>query len=330
GDEFSYALTIANLGTDPALNITLTDTLPEFITPLNWPGTQSGNTLVLNIAMLAPTQDTTITFTVNVAAPLTNTILKLINTSQVMAACDEDTTNNSATATVIMKPPILECDLKLAKTASVDTVRANTEFTYHLNVDNIGIHTAFHITLVDTIPEFITPSNFNRQPDSKINNILFWQFDSLAPGHNTIVTFTAKVNTSLPDNVTEIVNKSGVIADCDVDNISNNFESFSVIVTEFMENCSLFNLDVNVYEPEKGDRLGINFELNSSRTVRLDVLDISGYRIKTLTEATFNAGLNRIEWDGLTENGQKVGSGVYIITLRSGNLKCWKKVIVAR
>jgi hypothetical protein len=102
--------------------------------------------------------------------------------------------------------------------------------------------------------------------------------------------------------------------------------------TLFSESCEAFTLDVNVFEPERGLPLGINFELESGKQVRFDLLDISGYRVTRLYEGNFNAGPNRREWNGFTETGQQVGSGVYVVTLRSDDreLVCWKKVIIRR
>ncbi|MDZ7369017.1 MAG: hypothetical protein ONB43_24650, partial [candidate division KSB1 bacterium] len=89
-------------------------------------------------------------------------------------------------------------------------------------------------------------------------------------------------------------------------------------------------LDRNVFEAETQSPLGINFKLSSNRVARLDVYDLNGVCITKLAEGPFNAGWNTYHWNGLTEDGRKVGSGVYIIALRSGEFTAWKKCIIVR
>ncbi|HEX9971008.1 MAG TPA: FlgD immunoglobulin-like domain containing protein, partial [bacterium] len=76
--------------------------------------------------------------------------------------------------------------------------------------------------------------------------------------------------------------------------------------------------------------LPIKFKISSDRLVRLEIYDITGTRISRLTESQFNAGWNTYRWDGLTENGQKIGSGFYILTIHSGEYSAWKKLIIVR
>jgi hypothetical protein len=89
-------------------------------------------------------------------------------------------------------------------------------------------------------------------------------------------------------------------------------------------------LDRNVFEPDSQPPLGINFKLSSNRLARLDVYDLNGVCITKLVEAPFNAGWNTYNWNGLTEDGRKAGSGVYIIALRSEGFNAWKKCIIVR
>jgi flagellar hook assembly protein FlgD len=74
----------------------------------------------------------------------------------------------------------------------------------------------------------------------------------------------------------------------------------------------------------------LSFELEASKEVQIDVYDISGYHIHTISGGFFNTGLNDITWDAVTESGMKVGSGVYLITMRADGISCWKKVIITR
>lgn len=89
-------------------------------------------------------------------------------------------------------------------------------------------------------------------------------------------------------------------------------------------------LERNIFAASREDLLGINFKLSSNRSVRLDLYDVAGSLITTIADAPFSAGWNTYNWDGTTRSGQKIGSGLYIITLRSGGYSAMKKVMVVR
>ncbi|OPZ67145.1 MAG: hypothetical protein BWY83_02690 [bacterium ADurb.Bin478] len=89
-------------------------------------------------------------------------------------------------------------------------------------------------------------------------------------------------------------------------------------------------LDRNVYEPDRQEPLAIQFKLSSNRVARLDVYDIAGTHISKLSEADYLAGWNTYYWDGRTSGGMLAGSGVYIITIHSGDFKDWKKCMIVR
>ena len=89
-------------------------------------------------------------------------------------------------------------------------------------------------------------------------------------------------------------------------------------------------LDRNVFKPGIEDALGIKFKLSYRRTAQLDVYDLNGRHITKITEDIYEGGWNTYYWNGLTENGQQVGSGVYLVTLRAGEFNSWKKFIIIR
>ncbi len=90
------------------------------------------------------------------------------------------------------------------------------------------------------------------------------------------------------------------------------------------------SLDRNTYEPDIQEPLQIKFRLSSSRSARLDLYDIAGRHISMLTEEVFPSGWTTYYWNGLTNEGVKVGSGVYIVTLLSDDYKDWKKFMIVR
>lgn len=339
GGHFRYALTIANQGIDTARNITLVDTIPDFVSithfsqppDSSFPGNKS---FFWTLAALAPRQDTTITFDVEVDAGLSDTML--VNTSRVAAECDQDVTNNFASATVLVTPELTDITVfKTARTAAFtvpesDTlwfVKAGETYSYRIKVSNLENVAAKNVIVKDIIPPSVQIENFAAGDTMQLS------LGNLPPNTDATLAFQATVLINAPPDTIEITNTVTVQADNeDPDKLLDNISTSSVFLVgkPVTEGCDLFYLDFNVFEPDKGEPLGISFDLTSSRTVRLDVYDISGYHVQKLVEDTFDFGTNRYEWDGMTSNNQKIGSGVYVITLRSAGLVCWKKVIIAR
>jgi len=91
-----------------------------------------------------------------------------------------------------------------------------------------------------------------------------------------------------------------------------------------------FHLDRNVFEAHRLETLGIHFKLSSNRVACLDLFDVSGKKITNLNEQPYQAGWNTFHWNGTLENGLKIGSGLYLITLKSGNYNEIKKVMIVQ
>lgn len=65
-------------------------------------------------------------------------------------------------------------------------------------------------------------------------------------------------------------------------------------------------------------RQRIRFALSDPERVRLDVIDITGRRVRTLTNQTLETGVHQATWDGRDEGGRSVASGVYFYRLSLG------------
>ncbi len=72
----------------------------------------------------------------------------------------------------------------------------------------------------------------------------------------------------------------------------------------------------------------INFTIPKNNTVSLDIIDINGHKIKRLMKGTLSAGTYTYIWDGNTESGKTVSSGVYFARLLTENNASAKVKIV--
>ncbi len=71
----------------------------------------------------------------------------------------------------------------------------------------------------------------------------------------------------------------------------------------------------------------IEFNLPTAADVRIDVYNITGQKIKTLSDEFLNAGNYNINWNGLDDNNLETASGLYFIKMRSQNYAKSIKII---
>jgi flagellar hook assembly protein FlgD len=74
----------------------------------------------------------------------------------------------------------------------------------------------------------------------------------------------------------------------------------------------------------------MRFGLPNSGYVRLEIFDVLGRRIKTLTDGCFEPGYHAVTWDGKTDKGDDVGSGVYYSRLSVDGNRATRKILLVR
>jgi uncharacterized repeat protein (TIGR01451 family) len=139
GEKLNYAVGIQNIGTGPATEVTVVDTLPN--------GTPETRTL----SNLGPGGSTTPLFEFQV--PCTTTDLTVLTNSATVSAKnvlgqpEVDTSNNTATASTIVHAPVLT----LAKTATA-SVNAGEAINYTITYANTGSGAAANVVISDVLP----------------------------------------------------------------------------------------------------------------------------------------------------------------------------------
>ncbi len=91
------------------------------------------------------------------------------------------------------------------------------------------------------------------------------------------------------------------------------------------------NLNLNIYPNPTNNSCTITYELQSSADVAIEVYDIRGSLISTVTNERQSPGSQSVKWDGNSNTGQDVGAGIYIVKVSLNNMPIEReKVLVIK
>ncbi len=71
----------------------------------------------------------------------------------------------------------------------------------------------------------------------------------------------------------------------------------------------------------------ISFDLPEEVSVRIDIFDVSGRRIRTLLNEPKSAGTHQVVWNGQDDHGNSVASGLYVYRIQAGDFVQSKKML---
>lgn len=74
----------------------------------------------------------------------------------------------------------------------------------------------------------------------------------------------------------------------------------------------------------------IEFSLKEQDIVTIEMFNISGQKVKTIADDSFDKGINRIVWDGTNEQGRQMASGIYLYRMTTSDYEKTRKVILLR
>jgi hypothetical protein len=72
----------------------------------------------------------------------------------------------------------------------------------------------------------------------------------------------------------------------------------------------------------------IRFDLPVATIVKIEIFDLFGRRVKTLTDARWPAGYQHVEWDRRTDSGAMLRSGVYMYRITAGSFRDRRKLVI--
>lgn len=97
-----------------------------------------------------------------------------------------------------------------------------------------------------------------------------------------------------------------------------------------LSSANKFYLESNTFRTSEFSIINMHFKLSSNRHAELIIYDVSGDHIKKIYDGPGIAGWNSAVWDGTNEQGESVGSGIYLAVLLSGEYKKYLKFILIR
>jgi hypothetical protein len=97
--------------------------------------------------------------------------------------------------------------------------------------------------------------------------------------------------------------------------------------TEELASSGVLRLDPPLPNPASAGAL-LTIGLPQTGSIRLEVLDVTGRRIRTLIGGPMTAGIHTIPWDGRDREGRVVPGGIYWIKLEESRGSLTQKVAI--
>jgi flagellar hook assembly protein FlgD len=77
-------------------------------------------------------------------------------------------------------------------------------------------------------------------------------------------------------------------------------------------------------------RTEIAFELAEAAHTTLTVYDVMGRKVATLVDRPMPSGPHAVAWNGHSDQGSKLASGVYFYRLSAGDVSQTKRLVIVR
>jgi uncharacterized repeat protein (TIGR01451 family)/fimbrial isopeptide formation D2 family protein len=210
GQEYTYAITVANTGNQDATGVVVTDDLPTATTFVSCTGpvdcAVAGQTVTWTLGDVPVGTTVELGLTVTVDDPLPPTLFVFAN--RVRAADDgsngpDPTPGNNQDIDIdfVRGSP----DLAVTKDDGVDVVAPGDTVAYTITVQNVGTQAATGVVVTDSLPPELTFDSCSDDCDSSNLPTVTWDLGTLGI-ESTTLTLVATVVDPLPAGVEEITN----------------------------------------------------------------------------------------------------------------------------
>lgn len=238
--SYTYTIRVTNLGPNSATGVVVTDTLPADVDlagllPGNCTDTDPGAPVVVRctIGALDPGEVGTVTLNVTAdASDFTDDVIR--NTAQATSStADPNPANNTATATVLVRPL---ADLVMDKAADQTTVTVPGDtFRYILRVTNTGPSPAENVTTYDNLPAGVDlaaplPAGCALDLATASLDDFTCNFGTLAPGATASYSIDVVTSAERADDTLPITNTATARTTTFEQDLADNADSATVTV----------------------------------------------------------------------------------------------------
>lgn len=105
-------------------------------------------------------------------------------------------------------------------------------------------------------------------------------------------------------------------------------EFFGGILTEVEDHVQNENISWNAWPNPFSDEISFSISTRETSNLSLEIYDLTGKKISTITNSQLDAGHHTFTWDGITNSGDDAANGMYIYVLRSNNEQHSGKIIL--
>lgn len=195
GDPLTYTVKVKNVGTDTAVNVVATDTLPagfSFVSTSPIANSIVGQTATWNLGNMIVGQEVTLTYTVNVAPGTTAGVYDNIAKAKADNAPEVSTKVPVTTRVPQVLGETTSPVLEISKSVNKKSVTPGTVVSYTVKVKNSGTGNAINVVLQDILPIGFAFDGSNATSQS-------WNLGDIAVGETKTVTYKVKVGSSVPN-----------------------------------------------------------------------------------------------------------------------------------
>jgi flagellar hook assembly protein FlgD len=86
----------------------------------------------------------------------------------------------------------------------------------------------------------------------------------------------------------------------------------------------------NIYPNPFSSNTTIPLEIRRTGRVTVEIMDIWGYKVRTLASQVFAPGSVTLQWDGTDMNGNRLPGGIYLCRLVSENSNETRRLVLIR
>ena len=109
----------------------------------------------------------------------------------------------------------------------------------------------------------------------------------------------------------------------------SNSKPTATSVTDLFGNPAIYELHNNYPNPFNPET-NIQFTLPQPSNVKIDVYNITGQLITSLTNNEFNIGTHTVKWNGKDDSGNSVSSGIYLYRMAANNFIEAKRMLLLK